>query len=248
MTPMPSLTASSASASPTRTLRSSDSTTQGPAMRNGLLSAANRWAMSVGELCQFARRLGARMELLVIECGAHEAGEQRVRAHRSRLELRMELAADEPRMIGKLDHLDEGAIGRQAGSPQSILCEHIAIRVRNFVAMAVPFAHFRGVVCLCHPGARAESAGVRAQSHRAAHLLNPLLRAHQRDYWILALGRELARVRVGDLTDVARELDDGRLETEADPEERQLVLARPPNRLEHPLYAPHAEPPGHEQP
>src|SRR6267378_3251558 len=98
MTPMPSLTASSASASPTRTLRSSDSTTHGPAMRNGLFSAANRWAMSVGLLCQRARGLRARVLFAMAKRGADEAREQRVRAHGPRLELGMELAANEPRM------------------------------------------------------------------------------------------------------------------------------------------------------
>src|SRR5437867_9340363 len=113
MTPMPSLTASSASASPTCTLRSSDSTTHGPAMRNGLFSAANRCAMSVGQLGQLARRLRARKEFVVIERRADEAREQRVWAHRPRLELGMELAADEPGMPGggQLDHLDQRPVG-----------------------------------------------------------------------------------------------------------------------------------------
>src|SRR2546422_22175 len=115
MTPMPSLTASSANASPMRTFRSSDSTTHGPAMRNGLLSAANRWDISVCELGQLSRRLGARLELATVERRTDEAREQRVWAHGPRLELGVELAADEPRMIGQLDHLDQRAIGRQPG-------------------------------------------------------------------------------------------------------------------------------------
>src|ERR1041385_5296270 len=142
MTLMPSFSASSANASPTRTLRSSPSTTQGPAMRNGLVSAANRRAMSVRQLCQLPRRLGARMELLVIERGTNKTGEQRMRTHRPRLELGVELAADEPRMIWQLDHLDERTVGRQARGAQPILREHIAVRVRNLIAVAVPFAHF----------------------------------------------------------------------------------------------------------
>src|SRR5712664_4267458 len=115
MTPIPSWTASSANASPIRTFRSSDSTTHGPPMRNGLLSAANRWDISVGELGQLTRRLGARLELATGERCADEAREQRVRAHRARLELGVELAADEPRMTGgrQLNHLDERAVRRQ---------------------------------------------------------------------------------------------------------------------------------------
>src|SRR6267378_5150223 len=102
MTLIPSFAPSSARASPTRTLRSSDSTTQGPAMRNGAAPPANRGAMSVGQLRQLggcsARGIGhARVTFLVFERRAHEAREQRMGAHRSRLELRVELAADEPR-------------------------------------------------------------------------------------------------------------------------------------------------------
>src|SRR4051794_2750069 len=128
MTPMPSLTESSASASPTRTLRSSDSTTHGPAMRNGLLSVPNRGAMSVSQLGQRARHIGARMELVVIERRAHETGEQRMRAHGPRLQLGMELAADEPGVIGQLDHLDQRAIGREPRGPEPVFREHVTIR------------------------------------------------------------------------------------------------------------------------
>src|SRR5437870_12427023 len=122
MTPMPSLTASSASASPTRTLSSSDSTTQGPAMRNGLLSAANRWAM------ELARRFGAYVQLLVIERRAHESGEQPMRAHRTRLQLGMTLTADEPGTIAQLDHFDQPAIRTQPRAAHALLAPHVPIR------------------------------------------------------------------------------------------------------------------------
>src|SRR6185312_17522291 len=126
MTPMPSLTESSASASPMRTLRSSDSTTHGPAMRNGVLSVPKRGAMSVGQLGQRARHVRARMEFVVVDRGAHKPREQRMRAHRPRLELGMELAADVPGMVGQLDHLDERAVGREARGTEPIFRKHVA--------------------------------------------------------------------------------------------------------------------------
>src|SRR5438093_696988 len=43
------------------------------------------------------------------------------------------------------------------------------------------------------------------------------------------------------------ELDDRRLQSQADPEEGELVLARPTDRLEHAFHAAHAEAPGHQQ-
>src|SRR2546427_11206607 len=106
MTPMPSLTASSANASPMRTFRSSDSTTHGPAMRNGLLSTANRWDISVGELGQLARRRGAQLELAAVERPTDEAPEKGGGGHRPRLELGGGLGSREPRMIGALHQSD----------------------------------------------------------------------------------------------------------------------------------------------
>src|ERR1043166_620837 len=106
MMEMPSLTASSASASPTLTLRSSDSTTHGPAMRNGLLSEPNRVAMSVRQLGQLARRFGARVQLGVVDRGADESGEQRMRAHgpamRKRLPSEAHRVAMSVRQLGQL--------------------------------------------------------------------------------------------------------------------------------------------------
>src|SRR2546422_11056184 len=120
MTPMPSLTASSANASPMRTFRSSDSTTHGPAMRNGLLSTANRWDISVGELGQLARRLGARLELAAVERSTDEARKQPVRAHRPRLELGVGMTSDEPPVVGAVDRLDAGAIRRPAPAAHAV--------------------------------------------------------------------------------------------------------------------------------
>src|SRR4051812_10242616 len=247
MTLIPSLTRSSASASPMRTLRLSDSTTQGPAMRNGPPSDPKRWAMSVGQLRQRARALGARMELVMVERGADESREQRMGAHRPGLQFGMELTADIPGMLRQLDHLDERAVRRESRAAHAELRQYVAIGVGHLVAVAMTLADLGRIVRLRDPRARPEPARISAQSHRAAHLLNPFLRSHQRDDRILALRRELARVRVGDFADRAREFDDGRLQSQADPEEGELVLARPADRFQHALDPAHAEAPGDEQ-
>src|SRR6266699_2925288 len=154
MTTMPSFAPSSASASPTRTLRSSDSTTQGPAMRNGADPPPNFGAMSVGQLGELgggARvRTGAGLPLPVLEGGTHEAREQRVGTHRPRLELRVELAADEPRVIGQLVHFDQRAVGRESRAAHPKLGEHVAVRIGDLVAVAVTLAHFARAVHLGH--------------------------------------------------------------------------------------------------
>src|SRR5258705_150941 len=91
----------------------------------------------------------------------------------------------------------------------------------------------------------AEAGGSTPEAHRAGHFLNAFLRAHQGDDRVRAFRRELARIGVGDLAHVACELDDRRLEAEANAEERQLALAREADRLEHAFHAAHAETAGH---
>ena len=49
------------------------------------------------------------------------------------------------------------------------------------------------------------------------------------------------------MADVAGELDDGHLQSETDAEEREIVLPRPADRLDHPADAPLSEPTGDEQ-
>ena len=56
-----------------------------------------------------------------------EAGEQRMRAQRLGLELRMELHRQEPRMAGQLDDLDELAVERPADDAQAV-CRSAASR------------------------------------------------------------------------------------------------------------------------
>ena len=64
----------------------------------------------------------------------------------------MELTADEPRVPrgGQFDHLDEGTIRRQPRAAHAELREHVAIGIRDLVAMAVPLAHFGRIVRLRH--------------------------------------------------------------------------------------------------
>src|SRR5712691_92906 len=234
MTWTPSRAPSSASASPTRWFKSSDSTTQGPAIRNGVFSKC--CAISIAEAREFRRRLrrlglGLRPRAAPREGGAHEPGEQRMRTHRPGLELRMELAADEPGMIGQLDHLDQRAVRREPRAPHAELGEHVAIGVRDLVAVAVPLAHLRRPVDLRRARGGPQPAGIGPEPHRAAHLLDTLLRAHQVNHRVLALRLELARIGVGQLADVASELDNRDLEPEANPEEGELALTRPADRL-----------------
>src|SRR4029077_14861111 len=118
MTCTPSAAPSSASAVPTRRFRSSDSTTHGPAMRNGAAPAAKCCATSVAPAGELGRPLGLAGHRptpgpMLLARRAHEAGEQWVRPRRARLQLRVELAADEPRVIPQLEHLHQATAGAE---------------------------------------------------------------------------------------------------------------------------------------
>src|SRR6266511_6340659 len=108
MTCSPSLTARSASASPTRRFRASDSTTHGPAMRNGAVPASKCRGMSAFRAGQRRWRFLRTGPLApVLQRGTDEAGEERVRGHGARLERGVEMEADETWIHGQLDHLNQ---------------------------------------------------------------------------------------------------------------------------------------------
>src|SRR4051812_36316268 len=71
----------------------------------------------------------------MISCCLHKRCKQRMRAHGARLELRMELTAEEPRVFRCFDDFHELAIRREPCEPQTVLRQLFAIRVVHFVAM-----------------------------------------------------------------------------------------------------------------
>src|SRR5438046_502123 len=70
--------------------------------------------------------------------GADEVLEERVAGKGLRLELRVELAAEEPRMVLELDDLDEFPIGRHAGEGEPGVPKRRQIFLIDLVPMAVP--------------------------------------------------------------------------------------------------------------
>src|SRR6202011_3037367 len=73
----------------------------------------------------------------VLVSSTHKSLEQRMRFQRLRLELGMELAPNEMRMVGKLDHLHIGSIRSRAGNPQSARGQGFFILAVEFVTMPV---------------------------------------------------------------------------------------------------------------
>src|SRR5450432_4201854 len=78
--------------------------------------------------------------LLMVKSGLHEADEQRMTAPGVRSEFRVELATEEPRVIGQFDHLDQIAGGRALGSradEKSGCLDPRQVMVVDFVAVAM---------------------------------------------------------------------------------------------------------------
>ena len=131
-------------------------------------------------------------------------------------------------MVFDLDHLDEAVIRQRARDDEPLGLERRAVLVVDFVAMAMALADLVRAIRFFGMRALREDAGIRAEAHRAALVLDALLRLHEVDDRMIRLGVELRAVRVRHTADVAGELDDSTLHAEAEAEERDVMLARVP--------------------
>src|SRR5205823_4724965 len=150
--------------------------------------------------------------------GPHKVAEQWMRAARSGAELRMKLRGHEPGMVPQLDDLHQPVVGRGAGEDHARLPHRLAIGVVEFEAMAMPFIDHRLTVGLRGQGAGLKLAGVEAEPHGPALLSHVALLREQVDDRMAGERVELRAIRVGGPEQVATELDDRALHTEAQPE------------------------------
>ena len=102
---------------------------------------------------------------LVLVARVDEAGEERMRLERLRLELRVELHRDVPRMRRQLDDLDELAVERAADDLQALVGQRLLVEAVELVAMAVALVDHLGAIELRAPASRA-SAGTRSEPSR----------------------------------------------------------------------------------
>ena len=125
-----------------------------------------------------------------------EAVEQRVRALRPGLELGVELAGDEPRVVAQLDDLDEAAVGRHAGQEHARALEGLAVAVVHLEPVAVPLVDDLLAVHRAGLRARQQLGRVEAEAHRAALVLEVPLVGHEVDDRVGREHVELGRVDV----------------------------------------------------
>src|SRR5207249_10822812 len=127
--------------------------------------------------------------------GADELAEERRRACRARLELRMELARDEPRMVGQLDDLDETPLVDGARDDEPRLHEPRPEMVVDLVAVAVTLVEDRLAVRPARTRLLRDLDRLRAEAHRAAEILDLLLLGEEVDHRVRGLRVHLRRVR-----------------------------------------------------
>src|SRR4029079_2175327 len=102
----------------------------------------------------------------------------------ARLELGMELARDEPRVIGQLDDLDETALLERPRDDEPVLDELVAVLVVDLVTVAVPLVDHRLVVDVPRARSVRQLDRLRTEAHRATELLDLLLLREQVDHGV----------------------------------------------------------------
>src|SRR5579859_2074460 len=179
--------------------------------------------------------------LLVFKGGADEGGEERMRLERFGLEFGVELAAEEPGVLGGLDYFDVVFVGGAAGDAQSGVGQSFLVVAVEFVAVAMAFANLRFAVSLGGKRTGFEFAGPSAQAHGATHFVDAEKFAQFIDD---AMGRlRIAFGSIGLLQpgNVARVFHGGTLHAETDAEIGNLVLAGVLDGVDHSLKTAFAE-------
>src|SRR5579872_1645384 len=211
--------------------RTSSSESSPRASEEGMAPRCCSMDPRLGSIGLFQELGGAQFHLVdaaLQERGADEVPEQRVRPVRPGAELGVELARHEPRVLRQLDDLDQSPVGRHAAEDHPVLVHHLAVLVVELEAMAVALVDDFLAISLERARARQQLARVKAEPHRAAHLVDVALLGHQVDDRRGGERRELRRVGVGSIQLLAREVDDGALHAEAQSQVRDEVVPRVP--------------------
>src|SRR5689334_16164749 len=156
-----------------------------------------------------------------------------MRLQRLRFEFRMELAAQEPGMIGQLANFNVHSVRSFARQAKTMLLQNRLILTVEFIAVAMPFADLAPAVGLASEAVVRDLAGIRAQTHGSAQLIDAFQFTQLVNYAIRSGGIELGGVRLGQTADVACELDHHGLHAQADAEIGNLEFARVADGLQH---------------
>src|ERR1017187_9476094 len=218
---------------------SSLSITHGPAINTSGLPGPNAlYSIGTGEQ-RLLLRLQPPHALLV--GGPDERREQRMRTHRLGLELRVELAAQVPRMPRDFADLHVGLVRRLPRNPQPGRRQDLFVLAVEFVAVPVPLDNLARAVGPAGETVFRQPARPAAQAHGAAQLVDALQLAQLEDDAVRRPRVELRGVGLLQAAHVARVLDHHGLHAKADAEIRHLLLARVANGVDHALDPAFAE-------
>src|SRR6185503_12372388 len=99
-------------------------------------------------------------------------GEQRMRTCRLRLEFRMKLNGEVPRMAGEFGDLDELAVGGAAGNPQPVLGQRPFVEAVEFVPVPMALVNQGRSIHALRERTGRQLTGVAAQAHGAAKVVH----------------------------------------------------------------------------
>src|SRR5882762_7177599 len=186
-------------------------------------------------LRSFWFRDGPQFALLMFQRCADERCKEWMWLQRLRFEFRMELAAEEPRVIRGLDDFHVILIRRASRDPQARGNQRLFVVAIKLVAMPVAFADLQFAVGFVCEGAGFEFAWPGAQPHRAAHFIHAQQFAQFINHSVRRLRIKLRAVCLLHPGYVARVFDRRALHSQANPEKRHLVFTRVLNRVHHSL-------------
>ena len=169
--------------------------------------------------------------------GIDERHEEGVRVEDGAGVLGVVLRADVPALVGQLNHLGQAALGVHARDGHARCLKALAVLVVELEAVAVTLLDVGHAIGIGNFRASLDTAGISAQTHRAAHVGDRLLVLHEVDDIVAGLGVYLGAVGIGEAQDITCKLDDHALHAQADAEGGHVVLTAPPEGDEFALDA-----------
>ena len=126
--------------------------------------------------------------------------------------------------LRQLYNFHKTAIRQRTAENKSLANDFLAEGIVELVAMAMALIDKLGVIGLAGQRIRINLARIQTKAHRAAHVLDIKLLRHEVDNRMRAVRIELGAVGISHTADVTRKLDNSALHSQADTEERQLML------------------------
>ena len=151
-----------------------------------------------------AFRADAQAVMAILEAGANERSEERMRRKRLGFEFGMKLAAEEPGVVRHFHDFDVHAVGSFSCDAESGARERLFVLAIEFVAVAMALGNFECAVGSVREGSRLEFAWPRAQAHGAAHFIHAEQFAQFINHAMRRLRIEFSAVRLLQSGDIAR--------------------------------------------